>query len=198
MKHLRSSIKGSRREAGITLVEIMVATAISTMVIAVVAVLVIFALRSFVALANYQILDQASAMAADKMSREIREATSVKSFQPNGTTKRIVFENTNASPAYTITYEWTDAARTLTAVRSDQPNNTDVLLEGCDRWDFIFQQRTPQRGPNFGFTTNMANNAEAKVVTMTWKCTRALAGTGLFNTESVQTAQIVIRNQKTP
>jgi len=189
--------RNRRLESGMTLVEIMIASAISTVVIAIVAILVIFAIRSFAALANYQILDQASSTAADKMSREIREATLVKNFQNAGTAKWILFVNTNAIPNYTVRYEWTEAEQTLTSKRSDQAE-AEVLLEGCERWDFTFQQRTPQQGPNFGFTTNMVNQAEAKLVTMTWKCTRALGGTGLFNTESVQTAQIVIRNQKTP
>ncbi len=199
MNRFKASIADGRphREGGMTLVEVMIASAISTVVIAIVAVLLIFAVRSFAALANYQILDQASTMAADKMSREIREATRVKSFQPTGATRWILFENTNASPSYTLRYEWTEAAKTLTAQRSDQAD-PEVLLEGCERWDFTFQQRTPRRAPDFGFTTNMVDNVQAKLVTMTWKCTRALGGTGLFNTESVQTAQIVIRNQKTP
>jgi type II secretory pathway pseudopilin PulG len=194
------SIQSGRRRAqsAMTLVEVMIASAISTVVIAIVMVLVVFAVRSFAALANYQVLDQASSSAADHMSREIREATSVVSFQNVGTTKSIVFDNTNASPSYTLLYEWTEADQTLTSKRSDQPD-TKVLLEGCERWDFTFQQRTPLKGPTFGFSTNMVNKAECKVVTMTWKCSRALGGgTSLFNTESVQTAQIVIRNQKTP
>jgi len=181
-----------------TLVEVMVATAISAVLIAIVMVLVVFAVRSFAALANYQVLDQASSLTADQMSREIREATSVSSFQNAGNTKWIVFSNTNASPAYTIRYEWTAADKTLTSKRSDQAA-TELLLEGCERWDFTFQQRTPIKGPAFGFSTNMVNQAECKVVTMTWKCSRTLGGgTSLFNTESVQTAQIVLRNQKTP
>lgn len=182
-----------------TLVELMVASGISVVVIAMVGILVVFAVRSFAALANYQILDQESSLAADQMSKEIRKATSVVNFQNVGTTKWIVFANTNATPAYTTRYEWTQASQALVLSRSDQTNNTETLLEGCERWDFTFQQRTPLKGPSFGFSTNMVNQAECKLVTMTWKCSRALGGgTDLFNTESVQTAQIVMRNQKTP
>jgi len=180
-----------------TLVELMVASGISSIVIAIVAVLILFAARSFAALANYQALDQASSQAADQMSREIRKATSVVNFQNTGTPRWITFANTNASPSYTIRYEWTDADRTLTARRSDQAD-ADVLLQGCELWDFTFQQRTPLPGPQFGFSTNMVNQAECKLVTMTWKCVRSINGTALLNTETVQTAQIVMRNQKTP
>jgi type II secretory pathway pseudopilin PulG len=188
----------SRRQSAMTLVELMFASAISTVVIAIVMLLVVYAVRSFAALANYQILDQTSSMTANEMSREIREATSVVNFQNAGSTKWVEFANTNASPTYTIRYEWTEADQNLTSKRSDQAD-AEVLLEGCERWDFTFQQRTPLKGPAFGFSTNMVNQAECKVVTMTWKCSRTLGGgTSLFNTESVQTAQIVLRNQKTP
>jgi type II secretory pathway pseudopilin PulG len=188
----------SRRQSAMSLVELMFASAISTVVIAIVMLLVVYAVRSFAALANYQILDQASSTTANEMSREIREATSVINFQNAGSTKWVEFANTNASPVYTIRYEWTEADQTLTSKRSDQ-TDAEVLLEGCERWDFTFQQRTPLKGPAFGFSTNMVNQAECKVVTMTWKCSRALGGgTSLFNTESVQTAQIVLRNQRTP
>ena len=187
-----------RRQSAMTLIELMFASAISTVVIAIVMVLMVFAIRSFAALANYQVLDEASSVAANELSREIREATGVSDFQNVGSTKWVVFANTNASPSYTIRYEWTAANQTLTSKRSDQAD-TEVLLEGCERWDFAFQQRTPLKGPTFGFSTNMVNKAECKVVTMTWKCSRAIGGgTSLFNTESVQTAQIVLRNQKTP
>jgi type II secretory pathway pseudopilin PulG len=186
-----------RNQHGMTLVEVMVASGIGTIVIAVVAVLIVFAARSFAALANYQALDQASSLAADLMSREIREATSVDSFQNTGNNRWIVFRNTNASPAYTLRYEWSGADRLLTSRRSDEAD-ANVLLRGCDRWEFTFQQRTPLPGPAFGFSTNMVNRAECKLVTMTWKCSRTLNGSALLNTETVQTAQIVLRNQRTP
>ncbi len=184
-------------QRGMTLVEVMIASGIGSIVLAIVAVLTVFAVRSFAALGNYQELDQASSLAVDRMSKEIREATSVVSFQNAGTTKWMVFANTNASPAYTIRYEWTEADGLLTAKRSDQ-ELSEILLRGCDRWDFALYQRTPLPGPSFGFSTNIANQAECKLVTMTWQCSRALGGTDLLNTETVQTAQIVIRNQRTP
>jgi type II secretory pathway pseudopilin PulG len=186
-----------RRQQGMTLVEVLFAMGIGTTVLGVMAVLMVFAARSFAAMANYQAMDKASSLAADLMSREIREATGVVSYQNAGATRWVVFANTNATPAYTIRYDWSDAVRNLTATRSDQAQAT-VLLQGCDQWDFLFQQRTPLAGPVFGFSTNMASAVETKLVTMTWRCTRAIGGSGLLNTETVHTAQIVMRNQQTP
>lgn len=188
--------RGGTKHA-MTLVEVMVASGIASIVLAIVAVLGLFAARSFAALSNYQALDEASSFAADNMSKEIREATEVKSFQNQGNSRSIVFANTNASPAYTFRYDWSLASRKLTRQRSYEAGPTD-LLTGCDGWDFTFHQRTPQPGPAFGFSTNIANQAECKLVTMTWKCSRSVNSTKLVNTETVQTAQIVLRNQKTP
>ena len=187
----------ARKERAMTLMELMVAMAIGSIVLVVVAVLVIFAARSFAALTNYQALDEASSFTADNMSKEVREATKVVSFQSQGNSRWIVFANTNASPAYTFRYDWTAASRELTRQRSFEASPT-VLLKGCDRWDFTFQQRTPLAGPGYGFSTNMINQDECKLVTMTWKCSRSINSTKLLNTETVQTAQIVLRNQKTP
>lgn len=187
----------TRSQRGLTLVELMVASGIGAVVIAVVAVLIVFAARSFAVLANCQALAQASSVAVDQMSREIREATGVIGFQDTGNQRWMVFANTNASPPYSLRYEWSAADRLLTARRSDESAER-VLLSGCDQWDFVFHQRTPMPGPGFGFSTNLFDPVECKLVTMTWKCSRALSGTGLINSETVQTAQIVIRNQKTP
>lgn len=188
--------EGAKR--GMTLVEVMVASGIASIVLAIVAVLGLFAARSFAALSNYQALDEASSFAADNMSKEIRQATSVVGFTNQGNSRWIEFANTNASPAYTFRYDWTDASRELTRQRSTESGPPKPLLTGCERWDFTFHQRTPLQGPDFGFSSNIANQAECKLVRMTWKCSRSINGTTLLNTETVQTAQIVLRNQKTP
>lgn len=181
-----------------TLVEVLVASAVSSIVLAILALLILFAARSFVALTNYQALDEASSFAADNMSKEIRQATAVLDVKSQGNNRWIVFANSNASPAYTFRYDWDSTSRELTRLRSTETGPATVLLKGCDQWDFKFYQRTPMAGPNFGFSTNIANKAEYKLVEMTWKCSRSINSTQLINTESVQTAQIVLRNQKTP
>jgi prepilin-type N-terminal cleavage/methylation domain-containing protein len=185
------------KQRAMTLVELMVAMGVGSIMLAVVAVLVVFAARSFAALGNYQMLDQASSEAADRISKEMREATAVGPFNPVGDIRWIVITNGNASPPYTLRYEWSRANHTLTAQRSDQADPM-FTLRACDQWNFTFQQRTPLPGPTFGFSTNMVDRAECKIVTMNWKCSRPLSSTKLLNTESVQTAQIVLRNQKTP
>lgn len=185
------------RNHGMTLVEVLIASGIGAIVLGVIAVLIVFSARSFAALANYQALDQASANTADRMSRELREADGVGNFENKGNLRYVVFSNSIATPPYTIRYEWSATTRELTMKRSLDAN-AEVLLTDCDRWDFTFYQRSPLPAPQYGFSPNMANQAECKLVTMSWKCSRPIFSTELFNTESVQTAQIVLRNQKTP
>ena len=186
-----------RRRLAMTLTEVMVALAIGSVVLAIVAVLIVFAARSFAALANYQVLDQASSITADTMSQEIREATAVVSFVNTGAVRHMLFSNTIAATPYTVRFEWSEDTQELTMKRSLDAESR-VLLTGCERWDFEFYQRTPLPAPGYGFSTNIANQSECKLVSMTWKCARPLLGTKLINTESVQTAQIVLRNQRTP
>lgn len=181
--------------AGFTLGEIMVAIGVGGVVLGVVAVLTIYSLRSFTALGNYTDLDSRSRGALDEMSRDIRKATAVTAFQNTGSARFLTL--TNATDGTWVRYVWNPGTGYLTAERGNQ--SAKLLLSGCERWDFSLQQRTPI--PN---TTNLfypATNAAGatdltvcKQINMTWKCTRQVLGKNI-NTESVQTAKVVLRNK---
>jgi hypothetical protein len=69
-----------------------------------------------------------------------------------------------------------------------------VVLTGCDRWKVWLYNRAPNiNSTNLSFNpaTSLAN---CKLVNMSWKCSRTILGSKI-NTESVQTAQIVLRNK---
>jgi hypothetical protein len=73
-------------------------------------------------------------------------------------------------------------------------------LTECDRWDFELYQRTPKSGGTYVFypATNIAGAYDlsiCKLIDMTWKCSRTILGSKA-NTESVQTAQVVLRNKQ--
>lgn len=178
--------------AGMTLLELMIASGIGTMVIAIVLGLIVFAARSFIALGNYSTLDQQSRLAADTVSREIRQATAVVGWQQTATARSLTI--TNASEGYGVRYFWDASSRELRS-RHSTDGEDRLVLSGCDRWDFSLWQRTPQ--PN---QTNVFYPAltplQCKLVDMSWKCSRAVVSTSLENTETVQTAQIVLRNQR--
>lgn len=163
-----------------TLVEMLIAVAIGMIVMAAVATLTVFTIRSFVALGNYNDLDQASRNALDSMSREIRQCKSLTSYATN----QLVFNNQNGD---NLTFVWNPNTRILSRTLLGQ---TKVLLNQCDYLRFGMSQQNPSNDFNFYPTTSLAT---AKLVDVSWTCSRQILGKKV-NTESVQTAKIVIRN----
>ena len=87
----------------------------------------------------------------------------------------------------TLSFIYDPAAKQLTRVKGAQ---TDVLLTGCDSLTFSIYQRTPVPG---SFDQYPATLATAKLVQVQWLCSRPLYYNSLQNTESMQSAKIVIR-----
>ena len=189
-------VSRGKRVSGMTLAEVMVSVGLGSMVLAMAGSLWIFGSRSFAAMGNYTDLDAKSRYALDLMSREIREATRVTGFQNSGSTRWI--QVTNAAEGRTITYTWDAGPRTLVCQKTGEAD--EVYLTECDRWDFDLFQRAPQKGGNYVFfpATNTAGAYDlsvCKLINMTWKCSRTVLGSQV-NTESVQTAQVVLRNKQ--
>jgi hypothetical protein len=140
--------------------------------------------RSFAALMNYTELDKYSRNALDQMVYKIRQTDSLVSF----TTNRMVFSYFATN---TLTYEYSPDAKTLTETISGQAPKT--LLIGCDTLSFSIFQRNTAAGTYDQFPATLTNNA-VKLVQLSWTCSRKVLGSRV-NTESVQSAKIVIRNQ---
>lgn len=170
-----------RGRAGMTLLELMIATAIASIVLAALASLSLFSARSFVAMGNYADLDQASRLALDKVSREIRQTRALTYYAPN----RLTFLDADGTSS--LTYRWDSDAGKLYRERN---GNRTVLLTQCDYLNFRISQRNPSN--NFVFWP-AANLSQAKLIDVSWRCSRQVLGAKI-NTESVQTAKIVIRN----
>ena len=96
---------------GMTLVELMVAMAIGSIVLAIVMTFTVFGGRSFAALGNYSVLDQQSRLGVDQMTREIRQATAL--IATNASPKSMVI--TNVTKGISVTYVWDSATKELTA-----------------------------------------------------------------------------------
>jgi Tfp pilus assembly protein PilV len=182
----------ARRTSAMSLLELMVALGLGVLVLSVVLVLTVFAARTFIALGNYSNLDQQSRLGADNMTREMRQATAVVAWQTNANSRSLTL--TNAIQGYGVRYWWDSTSRNLMMRKSNEGADRGVLT-GCDRWDFALWQRTPQPNLTNVFYPALAP-AQCKLVDMTWKCSRAVVSTTLLNTETVQTAQIVLRNQR--
>jgi hypothetical protein len=179
-----------------TLVEVLIALALSGTAITIAVSLWLFASGNFAAMVNYADLDAKSRNALDQMSRGIRQATQLVDFQMTGTTKWFTVTNTTLGTG--ATYIWRASNRTLACQRPGEAEQ--IYLTECDRWDFQPYQRSPQKNGNYAFVpaTNAAgvyDTSICKLINMTWKCSRTMLRTPQ-NTESVQTAQVVLRNKQ--
>lgn len=166
-----------------TLVEIMVATAIGTLILAAAGSLMVYNARSLAALTNYADLDRYSRGAVDKLSQDIRQSTDLISF----TSTEIQFNSSRGRS--NITYTYYPDARTL--VRR-QGNNRETLLQECDSLTFTVYGRNNVSNTWDQFVVTTAANA--KLIKLNWTCSRTILGQAV-NTESVQTAKIVMRKQ---
>lgn len=153
------------------------------MVLAVLALLMVFGSRSFVAMANYVILDQRSRNSLDRMSKEIRQCNRL----ITSSTNYLEFEDFDGG---VLRYEYSHGTRTLFRSK-DGVQDTKPLLEGCDYLKFAIYQRNPINGVYDQYPT--ASAATCKLVQLSWICARPILGGQ--NTESVQSAKVVLRNQ---
>jgi prepilin-type N-terminal cleavage/methylation domain-containing protein len=197
MKLARLSSAGDRKAVpGFTLVEMMVSMALASIVLATLASLSMYGARSFAGLVNYVDLDAKSRNTMDVVSRELRMASALITCQSNLPVRSLTL--TNASNGSTIKLTFDSTAGTLVFEKTGQSAQTS--LTQCASWDFKLYNRVPilsSTNITFYSATNGAGQFDptfVKLINMTWKCTRSIFGANA-NSESVQTAQIVLRNK---
>jgi YD repeat-containing protein len=166
----------------VTLIEAVVAMAISSLLFVVVGSAAIFSRFSMSALANYSDLEGQSRYALDHMSRAIREAGGVSAFSPTSFT----LTNTDGTQ---VRFAFDSNDRTLSEIRS---TGSRVLLKECTSLTFSNFQRNYLLS-NFGQVPASATNL-GKLVQLNWTCSRTVMGSRV-NTESVQSAKVVIRKR---
>lgn len=165
-----------------SLVEIMVALAVGSILLVAVAVLGIYGGRSFAGLANYTDLDAKSRNALDRLTRDVRQVNRLTA----STATSLTFEDADGS---SLQYVYAPDDRTLSRVKGGV---TEVLLTECDNLSFSIFQRNPISGTYDQYPT--ASPATTKLINVTWTCSRKILG-NTMNTENVQTAKVVIRKQ---
>ena len=149
----------------------------------------VYASRSFAALSNYVELEQKSQNALDTMTRDIRQTLALTNYETttlNGrtiTNKLTFLDSDNQA----LTYIFQNGV--LNKVKNGV---TTMLLTNCDFLTFQIFQRNPVSGTYDVYPT--ASAANCKLINVSWICSRSILGSRL-NTESVQTAKIVIRKQ---
>lgn len=187
LSHIHTHARRTALRRGYTLMEVMVACGLGVFVLSALLVGSVFTLRSFVAMFNYTDMDSGSCTTLDWMSKDIRQATLV-GYTNTSSSKALVFHGLNtAGNPITITYVWNPDTEEVTCSKTGEAEQ--VYLTGCESWGFSLYDRAPS--PNYVF--NAATNAsDCKLVELNWKCTRSKLKP--FDTESIQTAQIVLRN----
>jgi len=162
-----------------TLVEMMVAMGIGSIVLLVLASLTLYSARNFRSMVNYSDLNRNSRMALDMISREIRQSRGLKSYSDSG----LVFQmDTNGATTVSLLYDKQN--KTLQLVNSSGTNNLSV---NCYCTSFAWQLFNR----NFSIVTNVDN---CKMVQLNF--TFSLDNRrGLTNSESIQTMKVVIRKK---
>ncbi len=173
---------------GWTLMEMLIGIAIASIVLLGVMQVSLFTSRSFAAMGNYCDLDRASRNALDQMSRDIRQARVYGGYEEN----RLSFTNMDNT---WFTYGWSPYTKQVTriwgTVSPKTITSTKIMLTGCEYFSFRIWQRNPTNQFWFPYSS-MGHPADTKLVDVSWRCSRRLVSR--YNTESVQTAKIVLRN----
>ena len=170
----------NRTKGGWALAEGMVALTVGITFLVSLTVIFVNCSMSFAEVGNYVNMDRNSRNALDRMTRNIRSAKSLTSFDPAalvfnydtaGTTN--LAYRYDASTGYVIE-EWTVAGTTTTT----------ALLSGCNSLTFSLYDR------DLNPTTDASSG---KAISIAWQCSGTVINR--TNTEYMQQAQIVIRNQ---
>lgn len=172
-----------------TLVEMLIATAIAGVVLIVVSALTFYSARSFAALTNYVDLDQRSRNALDQMISEIRQVDKLTDYDPT----KLVLTGTNPNgTGYTLVYTYNPTAKTLTKTLGAV---STVLLTECQELQFTIFRRNPIAGTHDLVPADASRPDLVKAIQLSWTCSRDILGKKA-NTESVQSARVVIRKQE--
>lgn len=171
-----------RRQCGATLSDTLMAMGVSGLLLGVLASLTMYCGKSLLAMLNYADLNDKNRIAVDTMTRDLRECNRVISC----TSTQLDIEDSSGG---TISYVYSPGAGTLNR-QFGGFNRT--LATGCETLAFSLGTRNPIGG-TFGVVST-TDVSLAKVVNVRWNCSRTILGSKQ-NTESVQTARIVIRKQ---
>lgn len=165
-----------------TLVEFLIGASIGVLVVAATAELSVFSSRSFAGMYNYVDLNDSSKLALDRITKQIRQAKSLKKYKPD-TLTFVDFDGKD------LQFKYDDKKQTLTQHKGGQPDV--VLLTGCRDLQFSIFQRNPIGGTYDQYPA--ADESTCKLVQIQWTCARVLLG--VTNSTIAQSAKVVIRNE---
>ena len=173
-----------------TLPEMMIAVSCGILILGSVGSVYIFMNRTLDATINYEELDRQSRNALDLMTADIRQCGHLTNY----TTNSLSFTNLDGS---LLRFSWDgNNLMTYTNASTTLPGcpRGGTLLRGCNYLKFSIFQRNPSNGTTMTFIPAPTNQpALTKVVVMDWICRRTNY-ISLTDSESVQTAKVVMRN----
>jgi type II secretory pathway component PulJ len=175
-----SRAKRIQTRRGWTLLETVISVSLGTTILGTMLPTGLAVSNSMVAIGNYCDLNRASCTTLDTMSRDLRNTAVVLAINNNQVTV------SNIMTGALITYSW-DGSNRFTRTFN---GTSTVMLTSCDYLSFNGYQRNPTN--NFQFLT-APTPEQTKLISVSWRCSRKMLGAKV-NTESVQTAQICIRN----
>ena len=164
-----------------TLVELMMAVALSLLTATAMASLCYFTSRSFAGMTNDSDMAMLSRMALDRMSRDIHANSKVTAYTTNSLTLQDGSSNTTQ-------FVWDKNAQTLLCVKGAK---TNIYLMQCDSLQFWIYQHTPQS--NQLDCCIPATVTNARLVQATWTCSRQVRSQKVC-TESVLSTKFALRN----
>lgn len=177
-----TSIRIRPRSTGATLAETLMGMGVAGLLLLIVVSFMMFSGRSFAALFNYVDLNDVNRVAIDQITRDVRQANRVKAASSNSLTLE-------DSDGLDLTYTYSPELGTLSR---SKVGHTKVILHNCDSLSFTLGQRNIIGGTYDIYPAATPENC--KVVNVSWVCSRTIFGRK-ENSESVQTARIVIRKQ---
>jgi prepilin-type N-terminal cleavage/methylation domain-containing protein len=169
------------QHSAFSITELLVALAIGGVILAGLCALWLFSGQIFAGIFNYVEMNNASKVALDRMTQEIRNVHRLKQFDP----EKLTFEDFDGVD---LKFEYKPGQGTLTRIKHGKK---EVLVTGCDALQFSIFQHDPIAGSYDYYPTTDPD--ACKAVQVQWTTFRRLMG-DRSNTESVRSARIVIRN----
>jgi prepilin-type N-terminal cleavage/methylation domain-containing protein len=191
MKLLSNLSHSDRSRAGMTLVEMMISVVIGTVIMGVAIMLLIFGGQTLAGLGNYDDMNRKSRNALDTMTRDVRTSLQLIGYTSNSTVQQLTFSNLPSYTPSTFSYSYTNTTGSNGILTRSYGTNNTVLLSNMVSLTFGLSQRNPSN--NFTFFPALSVSA-AKLIDVTWKCSLPIGGSRVGNSETVQSAKIVIRN----
>ena len=163
-----------------TLVEMLTATAVASLVFVAVGHMSFYGSRSFAKIVTTVETDQEVRIALERISDDVRRASGIAHFSP----KQLIVNNHGTQ----VTYEYRPDYKSLT--RKDGTNAVEIILSNCKNLVFHLYQRRPV-GESFELIPAKFP-AEGKVLQVEWSCSREIPSLKK-SLETTKSARVVIR-----